>query len=379
MSKEATPGLNTIEASKLMSANLPSVRYVIDGLLPHGLHVLAGEPKIGKSYLTLWICTQVAQGKPIWDMQTEQCGVLYLSLEDTPGRIRKRLLQMGAETPENLHFAVQASRLDEGLLDELEGFLKAHPDVGLVVIDTLQKVRSQSSSGQGSSYSADYQALGALKALADRRQVALLLIHHLRKARSDDPFQMISGTTGITGAVDTSFVLVADTSDRKSARLYVNGRDVPYQEMDLCFMSGIWSLVERSTQTQLEDSDEPPRLIRDIVQFVYDNNGWKGTASQLLFLLQGDYVPVNVVSIYLKEGASFLSECGVDLTFKRTGKHRFIIFTVNEERKRLHLEAEALSERHLMAAVADGFELSAEEREEAGLVEGDDGDDGCDG
>lgn len=79
-------------------------------------------------------------GKPIWDMPTRRCKAYCIfSLEDTPGHIRKRLIQMETEEPyPNFHFAVQASRLDAGLLDELEGFLKVHPDVGLVVIDTLQ-------------------------------------------------------------------------------------------------------------------------------------------------------------------------------------------------------------------------------------------------
>ena len=57
--------LQTVDADTLMTTPLPVVRYVVDQLLPQGLHILAGEPKVGKSQLALWFCLQVAKGEPV--------------------------------------------------------------------------------------------------------------------------------------------------------------------------------------------------------------------------------------------------------------------------------------------------------------------------
>jgi hypothetical protein len=53
-----------IDGEKLMNTVLPPIRFVISQLLPQGLHVLAGAPKVGKLWLSLWLCLQVAKGKP---------------------------------------------------------------------------------------------------------------------------------------------------------------------------------------------------------------------------------------------------------------------------------------------------------------------------
>ena len=58
--------LKTIDADTLMTTPLPAIRYVVDQLLPQGLHILAGAPKVGKSWLALWLCLCVSKGEPLW-------------------------------------------------------------------------------------------------------------------------------------------------------------------------------------------------------------------------------------------------------------------------------------------------------------------------
>ena len=354
--------LSTMDARTLMNVVLPPVNYLVDGLLSNGLHVLAGNPKVGKSYFTLWLCTRIAQGKPVWDKPTKRCGVLYISLEDTPERIKSRLIQIKEECPENMHLAVNAPKLDEGLIDELKTFLREHPDVGFVAIDTLQKIRPEAPSGQGNPYAADYNALSSLKAVADECRIAMLVVHHLRKARSEDPFQMISGSTGITGAVDTSYVLESKHGDRKSARLYITGRDVQYQEIDLTFIEGVWHLVEWKTQQDIDTDEEIPAFIADLQKLVYDNNGWKGTATQLRFLLQMMSVPVNTMTIVLKRYTAVLESMGIILSFSRTGKNRFIHLDIDPELYRKYLEEQHAYISTMQDAQQQGFELSRQER-----------------
>ena len=57
--------LQTIDADTLMSTPLPVTKFIVEGLLPEGLHILAGSPKVGKSWLALWLCFQVSKGSPL--------------------------------------------------------------------------------------------------------------------------------------------------------------------------------------------------------------------------------------------------------------------------------------------------------------------------
>lgn len=168
--------LPTINAEELLSFPLPPTRFIIDGLLPQGLHILAGAPKIGKSWLALTLCLCVAKGEPLWSFAAQQCSVLYLCLEDSYQRIRCRLLDLTEDAPDTLHFSIIVEQLHGGLEQQIERFLLEHPDTGLVVIDTLQRVRGSGDSGNP--YANDYRDIGALKALADKHRIAILLVHH---------------------------------------------------------------------------------------------------------------------------------------------------------------------------------------------------------
>ena len=157
----------TISAEELLSTPLPPVKWIIPDLLPAGLALFAGPSKAGKSWLTLWLCLQVAQGKPMWGREIEPHTVLYLSLEDTFNRLQKRLLQLvgSEEAPERLVMQTECGSIGQGLEEQLTSFIYQHPDTGLIVIDTLQKVRS--SDQNNSMYASDYKEISALKALAD--------------------------------------------------------------------------------------------------------------------------------------------------------------------------------------------------------------------
>ena len=235
--------LETIDADTLLGIPYEPLSFLVEDLLPQGLHLLAGAPKIGKSWLALWLCLQVARGEPLWNFATKSCEVLYLCLEDSFQRIQSRLLDLTEDAPSTLHFAVMSQQLHNGLLEQMEQFLREHPATGLVVIDTLQRIRGAGS--EANPYASDYRDIGVLKALADRHRIAVLLIHHLRKLNDDDPMNMISGTTGLSGATDSNFVLRRSKRRENTATLYCTGRDIPYRELSLEFdsESHIWNLL----------------------------------------------------------------------------------------------------------------------------------------
>lgn len=238
--------LETMTAEQLQSAPYSPVPFLVDELIPEGLHILAGAPKIGKSWLALWLCLCVSQGRPLWNFAVTQGEVLYLSLEDSYRRIQSRLFDLTEDAPPTLHFAIMADTLKHGLEQQIEQFLTEHPTTKLVVIDTLQRVRSAGS--DSNLYANDYQDIGLLKRLADRRHIAILLIHHLRKLHDDDPMNMISGSTGLSGAADSTFVLQKSSRLANIASLHCSGRDIPDCTLKLEFgeEDHIWKLLEDS-------------------------------------------------------------------------------------------------------------------------------------
>ena len=150
----------TITAGALLATPIPPVKWIIPGLLPAGLALFAGPSKAGKSWLTLWLCLQVAQGKPMWGREIESHTVIYFSLEDTFNRLQNRIFQLidGGDAPERLILQTECPSIGQGLEEQLESLIHTYCDVGLIVIDTLQKVRV--SDGNGGMYANDYKEAG---------------------------------------------------------------------------------------------------------------------------------------------------------------------------------------------------------------------------
>ena len=151
--------LLTIDGETLMSQPLTPLNFVVDTLLSQGLHILAGSPKVGKSWLALWLAVTVAKGESIWGMGVKQGTTLYLCLEDSTLRIQNRLFEITEDAPANVHFSTNSDTLGKGLEEQLCAFLVEHPDTVLVIIDTLQMIRG---AGYDNTYANDYRDLSEL-------------------------------------------------------------------------------------------------------------------------------------------------------------------------------------------------------------------------
>ena len=283
--------LATISAEELARANLPPIRFVVENLLPHGLALIASLPKFGKSWLSLLLCVSAALGSPFLGFKTNRCRCLYLALEDSKQRLQSRLKMLldGRKAPGNFDFAVACHALDDGLIDELDGYTRQHADVGLIVIDTLQKVRG-AVHGRESAYSADYREMAALKAFADSHNVALVLVHHLRKMGDDgDPFNRISGTNGIFGAADTAIVLTREKRRDAETIMSIVGRDVESAEIVLRFDkdTGEWindgdtEAVAERRALEAYKSSGIVRTVKKLLSQAPDGQ-WTGTSTELL-------------------------------------------------------------------------------------------------
>ena len=113
MNAQRTKKLAVIDGETLMDARLPKQRFCVQTLLPQGISMLGGSPKVGKSWMVLLIALQVAKGQPIWNLPTKQGTVLYLALEDTLSRLQERLNQLTDEAPASLYFATTAGTIGD--------------------------------------------------------------------------------------------------------------------------------------------------------------------------------------------------------------------------------------------------------------------------
>jgi len=280
----AEPEVNipkTFTAVDLMNREFPEPRWIVEGLLPEGLTLFAGPPKIGKSWLALSLCVGTASGgHALGKIPIERGEALYLALEDTARRLQSRLKMMlnGEPAPEGLHLATKWDRLDEGGLEQLESWLLGWPKCRLIIIDTLQRLRPPQQGNRGL-YEQDYNTLVYLKTLADTCGVAIVVVHHLRKGSSNDPLEEVSGTTGLTGAADTIWTLKRDRG-RADAVLFSTGRDIDEAETALRFDKslGLWTLLGDAEEYRmthergkiieiLKQSGEPmtPKAIAEIL------------------------------------------------------------------------------------------------------------------
>ena len=215
----------TVSAADLMAAELPPVQWVVPGVLPEGVTLLAGKPKLGKSWLALGLCVAVASGGvALGTRRVERGKVLYLALEDNRRRLQKRLGKMlSGPAPGELEIATGWPKLDEGGVEALSAWLIERPDARLVAVDTLAKIRPRTR-GQNI-YQEDYTALEELLPLAAEHGVAIVVVHHTRKMAAADPLDEISGSTGLTGGVDGVLILKRDRG-KADAVLHVDGRGI---------------------------------------------------------------------------------------------------------------------------------------------------------
>lgn len=268
--------LATFTANDLQAMEFPPLEFVVEGLITEGLTLLAGKPKMGKSWMALDLAMSVAVGcEALCDRACKKGATLYCALEDNPRRLRRRMIQnYGDQTswPENFHFSVQLKKLDDGGLEQLEDFIEEHRP-SLIIIDTLVCVRPKVKGKN--EYEADYAALSPLQKLAGEHGIAIIVIHHLRKMSGEDPLDMVSGTTGLTGSVDNVLVL-----DRKSdgVTLYGRGREMENIDVALELDDGLWRILGDTDTVRISNER---RAIIEVLQNATKPMGPKDIAEAL--------------------------------------------------------------------------------------------------
>ena len=260
----------TFTARELSQISFPEMKYIVPTIIPEGLTLFAGAPKIGKSWLVLEIAIAIASGGYcLGNIDCEEGEVLYLALEDNERRLQSRIKRLWRDeadhdllVPDGLHLALEWPRAKEGGIKAIREWLENHPDARLVIVDVLAMFRSPATGKDHNPYASDYQAIKDLQQLAGEFGVAIVVVHHTRKSKGEnDPFEEISGTLGLSGAADTGLVL---RKDQRGEILYGRGRDIEEIEMEVKFDRLTCKWLSHGNAVEFRRSDER-KVILDVL------------------------------------------------------------------------------------------------------------------
>lgn len=353
--KESAPKkIDHLEAESmrsLMQRHIEPPKFVIPDLITYGITILASPPKFGKSWMCLDMAISVATGTEFMGIQTNKDGVIYLALEDGDYRLQERSCKVanGREIPENLYLVKEAPILAEGLLPQIRHLIESSDThIGMVIIDTLQKIRGVAGKTEGA-YGYDYRELAQVHQFALDNNLAVVLVHHLNKGGDDSDFvSRLNGTTGISGAADTIITLTRSKRNADETKMSITGRDI--KERTLIVQMGWnnyrWILLGEEKEVEkdrdnLEFHNDP--LVKTIIQRLDDaidlsndavDSTWVCTSQELMSEIERLYgekydSPVAVGRKVKQRVPKLLEEEGISYEYRRSGKNgaRMHVFT----------------------------------------------------
>lgn len=331
--------LDIYSAKTIEDADLKRPQMIVDDLLPAGLTVFAGSPKLGKSWLMLLLCACVADQKPFLGRRTNQGGVLLLDLEGSQVRLHDRLSQLGYGFPDYLQVAHKAPSTDaDGLISALDEWWATCEQIPrLVVIDTIVRVKGVGKKGLNS-YENDSSIFAPLQEYALQKGIAIIAVTHLKKTNSfigaeDDWLERISGSMGLAGVADNVWGLFRKRG-ADAAYLRISSRDVDASDMVIQFNNGLWTFksddidkyeFETSAIVQFIDSIKGSRsgyaaeMCEQYISFCDENNLSHGLS---------ETQPVASLGKQMKSVQSELWRIRKQLTISRKGKG--MLYTITE-------------------------------------------------
>lgn len=293
--KRNLPKVNIISAKDLQQMEFTATYYAVEGVIPEGETVIAAPPKTGKSWLMLDMCLAVATGNKFLDFETTKSDTLYLALEDGDKFEQERLnIVCPQEAPENFFFIFDnILHLNEGFLLQLDEFIAIHPNVKLIVIDTLNFVQYHPGKGE-SAYHCDYRTGKDLKSWGEKHEIAVVVVTHTTKMiHAEDEMMNVSGTNGVTGAADSVVVLSKEHRTDHNAKMFITGRKVRQQVHEIEFdevacrwkYQGVAQIGDRDKREMEEKEKEYYNSeIRTVVLNIANTcqDPWRGRAGDLI-------------------------------------------------------------------------------------------------
>lgn len=288
--KKYATAKDSFDSYELATEVIEPTTWIVDEVLPTGLAFLCAPSKYGKSWMVLQLALCVAQGKDFLKYKTHKYDCLYFALEDGKDRLQDRQNKMlkGKPPVRGAHFTLKADSLETGLLEKIQEEMDTFPNIKLVIIDTLQKVRAKMAKTD-TLYANEYREMAAVKDFADKYKICILFVHHLRKMADEaDVYNMISGSTALMGAADTVLILSKKKRKDENATLSMTGRDIQQNDIVVAFDKAdhIWKVegtAEEIADRKEREEYELNPCIQTIKELVKANpiSGWSGSAEDL--------------------------------------------------------------------------------------------------
>ena len=271
---EFVAALPTIySAADMQKEDVAPVEYIVDDIMTTGCYILAGAPKSRKSFLALHVAVSIATGGQVFGQfeVKQKCSVLYLDLEMSKNSVHRRLSSMNfGDWPRNLYFGFNQDWPNRGILagQDLENRLDNNPDIRVVIIDVLAQWR-EPVDPRTPVYSSDYDALKQIQRIAQRRNIVIIVVHHTNKTKitkDDNPFDKISGSTGISGAVDAMWLLTRDPESEYASILRMTDRNIAgVDRVDLAWDDMLGSHVVDPKSKLLAATGPERRAVYDVM------------------------------------------------------------------------------------------------------------------
>ena len=329
----------------------------IDPLIEHflpgcGVFLFCGSAKIGKSWLALQLGLCVSSGSKLWNYDVQQKDVLYLCLEDGERRLQDRMFSTADDFTERLHYCTSSETIGKGLEEQLDEQLSKFPAISLIIIDTLAAVRCEQTTASNNAYLGDYHTIGVLHELALRHSITILVIHHVRKMKSVDPFDDISGTNGLFGSADGAFIFRKDMYEDDSIKLFSRCRDMEERVLTLKFDNNTyrWDLVKENTP--VEDAFQTDEDLRRVVAYVNEHGSFDGSATELCELIQASKKPQSI-SGKLQNRKGQLAKMGIIFTREHTRDGSHLTLTNVDQSEKNNFIEEDISDDDLLYEVPD--------------------------
>lgn len=272
--KDSPPKIKEWRSDALDASNFERPAYLIDHLLFDGVTLLVGGTKVGKSILVEQMAHAIATGTPLWGNSVKTGTVLYLNMESDPSNAKNRRSAMGLDATEKLYYVFEKVLNLTNLDAYLGQFKEKHPDLVLVIIDTLHRIRGIHSTTQEYSYAQAVNDIDVLQNIALKQDLSFIAVHHPAK-NSNDPL----GSQGIFGTVSSKLTLTRP-EELAFGQLTVIPRFHPEWTLPLKFVQNplMWVLDKENG-----GSENLPVFVSYILKFLAEceSHQFEGTCNAL--------------------------------------------------------------------------------------------------
>lgn len=325
------------DATGIINKDIPEPRVFVGvgeelPLLVEGTCILSAKPKNGKSWLALAMCIAVANGDDFLGYKTRKCSTLYLDLETGEPIQKKRLKKYLKDdpVPENFYLDTETDRLGNGFIEQMEAYLKEDPNIGIIVVDVFQIIRTPAKGIKETEYEHAYRDITPLNELAQKYHISIILVCHDRKAVDpDDPFSNILGSTGLQGAVSQMIVMFRKRKD-DPIHISVKGKTIDgLPELNVKLEDARWSIVDGVDSAAREKAELEQQFNDSIIRYAVnaiagENESWQGRCSTLINDAVKLGIPITDTAktvggfLHIHQGR-FLAEDDIQITFIKNG------------------------------------------------------------